>query len=187
MIQKKKNLILISLDTVRADVAYSGRFPVVNKFQKDGVSFLNTISSSPLTPVSHATVFTGLQPYNHGIRHLFKEKMNTDKKTIAEVLKSKGYQTGAIVSCPGMNQWYGFSRGFDHYDDEIPKLPDGTDPLNTVDVKLRGLALKRGDIVVERSQNGLMVSMMNHSFVDAFFSMHIGRMKHQKIWWYEYI
>lgn len=145
----KKNLILISLDTVRADVAYSGQFPAINYLRRRGVTFLNTISSSPLTPVSHATVLTGLQPYHHGVRHLFKEKIKPQVKTLAQVLKRNGYKTGAIVSCPGMNKWYGFSRGFDTYDDKIPRLADGSDPLKTVDVKLRGTALKRAEIVVE--------------------------------------
>jgi arylsulfatase A-like enzyme len=146
----KKNLVLISLDTVRADVAYSEKFPAINFLRKLGVTYLNTISSSPLTPVSHATVLTGLQPYHHGMHHLFKEKIKSRAKTLAQILKSEGYETGAIVSCPGMNKWYGFSRGFDFYDDEIPKMPDGSDPLKTVDVKIRGTALKRADVVVER-------------------------------------
>ncbi|MCX6740999.1 MAG: sulfatase-like hydrolase/transferase, partial [Candidatus Parcubacteria bacterium] len=107
----KKNLILISLDTLRADVAYSGRFTAINYLRRRGATFLNTISSSPLTPVSHATVLTGLQPYHHGIRHLFKEKIKPEIKTLAQILKRNGYRTGAIVSCPGMNKWYGFSKG----------------------------------------------------------------------------
>lgn len=148
-----RNLILVSLDTVRADVAYSGKFKTINKLRKEGITFLNTISSSPLTPVSHASVLTGLQPYSHGIRHLFKEKLDPMFKTLAEILKNKGYKTGAIVSCPGMNKWYGFSKGFDHYDDEIPKLPDGSDPLLTVDVKKRGTALKRANLVIDRAYN----------------------------------
>lgn len=148
-----KNLILISLDTIRADIAYSGKFRTINKLRKEGVSFLNAISSSPLTPVSHATVLTGLQPYNHGIRHLFKEKLNPKVKNLAQILRDKDYKTGAIVSCPGMNKWYGFSKGFNHYDDEIPKLPDGSDPLLTVDVKKRGTALKRANLVIDRAYN----------------------------------
>lgn len=151
----KKNLILISLDTVRADVAYSGKFKGIKNLQKSGVSFLNTISSSPLTPVSHATVFTGLQPYHHGIRHLFKEQLKKNIPTIAQILKKEGYATGAVVSCPGMNSWYKFSKGFDHYDDEIPLLADGSDPLQTVDVKKRGTALKRAEVVIERAQKWL--------------------------------
>ena len=147
----KKNLILISLDTVRADIGYSGKFKTIERLRKKSVTFLNTVSSSPLTPVSHATVLTGLQPYNHGIRHLFKEKLNKKVKTLAQILKQRGYKTAAIVSCPGMNKWYGFSKGFDHYDDTIPKLADGSDPLKTVDVKKRGLALKKAEIVVDRA------------------------------------
>ena len=146
-----KNLLMISLDTVRADVAYSGKFPGIEELRREGVTFLNTISSSPLTPISHATVLTGLQPYHHGIRHLFKEKLANNAKTITEELKKMSYQTGAIVSCPGMNKWYDFCRGFDHYDDEIPLLADGTDPLQTIDVKKRGTALKRAPLVIERA------------------------------------
>lgn len=169
-----KNLILISLDTVRADVAYSGKFKNISKLQKEGISFLNTISSSPFTPASHASVFTGLQPYNHGIRHLFKESLNSKVKTLAEILKEKKYQTGAIVSCPGMNKWYGFSRGFDHYDDEIPKLADGTDPLLTVDVKKRGTALKRANLVIDRAYEWLKKVDKNKNFFlfAHFFDAH---------------
>jgi arylsulfatase A-like enzyme len=147
----KKNLLFVSFDTVRADVAYSGQFSSINTLRKRGVTFLNAISSSPLTPVSHSTVFTGLQPYHHGVRHLFRESIRQDVPTLAEILKADGYKTGAVVSCPGMNKWYGFSRGFDHYDDEIPRLADGSDPLLTVDVKKRGTALKRAEVVAERA------------------------------------
>ncbi|MDD4938320.1 MAG: sulfatase [Candidatus Shapirobacteria bacterium] len=169
-----KNLILISLDTVRADVAYSGRFRNILKLQKEGISFLNTISSSPFTPASHASVFTGLQPYNHGVRHLFKESLDSKVKTLAEILKGKKYQTGAIVSCPGMNKWYGFSKGFDHYDDEIPKLADGTDPLLTVDVKKRGTALKRANLVTDRAYEWLKKVDKNKNFFlfAHFFDAH---------------
>lgn len=148
-----KNLILISLDTVRADVGYSGKFKTIQRLRNEGVSFLNCISSSPFTPASHASVFTGLHPFNHGIRHLFKEKLNSNVSTLAQILKNNGYDTGAIVSCPGMKKWYGFSKGFNLYDDEIPLLSDGTDPLLTVDVKKRGTALKRANVVVEKAYN----------------------------------
>lgn len=168
-----KNLIVVSLDTVRADVAYSGKFKTINKLRKQGITFLNTISSSPFTPASHATVFTGLQPYNHGLRHLFKEKISSNAKMLAQVLKGEGYETGAIVSCPGMNKWYGFSRGFDHYDDEIPKLADGSDPLLTVDVKKRGTALKRANLVVDRAYNWIKNKQNKKYFLFVhFFDAH---------------
>ncbi len=71
----KKNILFISLDCVRADVAYSGKFPNIKKLFDEGTTFYNAISPSPLTPISHSSVFTGLLPENHGVRHLFKEKI----------------------------------------------------------------------------------------------------------------
>ncbi|MFJ1788575.1 sulfatase-like hydrolase/transferase [Streptomyces anulatus] len=149
------NILFISLDTVRADVAYSGKYPGVERLRAGGVSFTQAISSCPLTPVSHATVFTGLQPPRHGVRHLFREALDKRVPTLAERLSAAGYTTGAVVSCPGLNQWYGMDRGFAFYDDEIPLLPDGRDPLSVGDVKLRGLALKRAPVVVERATRWL--------------------------------
>ncbi|MFE0420253.1 sulfatase [Streptomyces tendae] len=145
------NIVIISLDTVRADVAYSGKMAGIERLRRAGVTFRQAVSSAPLTPVSHATVFTGLQPPNHGMRHLFREQLRRDVPTLAEELGRAGYATGAVVSCPGLNRWYGIDRGFDYYDDEVPLLPDGRDPLSVGDVKLRGLALKRAPLVVERA------------------------------------
>jgi arylsulfatase A-like enzyme len=173
MTTTRPNILLISLDTVRADVAYSGLMPGIERLRRQGVTFRQAISSCPLTPVSHATVFTGLQPPNHGIRHLFREQLRADVPTLAGVLRDHGYQTGAVVSCPGMNRWYGMDRGFDHYDDEIPPLPDGRDPLTVGDVKLRGLALKRAPLVVERATSWLADRDERPFFLFAhFFDAH---------------
>lgn len=165
---KMKNLLMISLDTVRADVGYSRKFRGINYLMDNGVSFSNCIAPAPITPISHASVFTGLNPINHGVRHLFREKIKKNVPLLAETLKKNGYITNAIVSCPGMNSWYGFSKGFDHYDDEIPRLADGTDPLKTVDVKLRGTALKRADLVVEKAMNW----MDKHNDAPFFLFLH---------------
>lgn len=146
-----KNVILVSFDTVRSDVAYSGKFPGIEAIRAKGTTFRNCVSSAPVTPISHASVMTALQPYRHGVRHLFREKLDRSCDTLASALKRAGFETAAVVSCPGLNSWYDIRRGFDTWDDEIPRLADGTDPLETVDVKLRGTALKRADLVIERS------------------------------------
>jgi arylsulfatase A-like enzyme len=149
------NVLLVSFDTLRSDVAYSGKFPTINRILARGTSFSTAVASAPLTPLSHASVFSGLQPPNHGLRHLFREKIEQDVPLLAEFFTAAGYRTGAITSCPGMKSWYGFSRGFQSYDDEIPLLADGSDPLQTVDVKLRGTALKRANVVVDRAMDWL--------------------------------
>jgi arylsulfatase len=147
---RARNLLLVSLDTLRADVAYGGKLKNLTSLCTRGISFKNAVSSAPLTPVSHASVFSGMQPYNHGIRHLFKERLDPSIPTLASLFSAKGYETGAIVSCAGMNRWYGLNKGFMYYDDEIPRLADGSDPLQTIDVKQRGSALKRAPEVVRR-------------------------------------
>ena len=63
--------------------------------------------------------------------------------------------------------------GFDVYDDEIPRLADGSDPLLTVDVKKRGAALKRANVVVERAYNWLKRTKARPFFLFVhFFDAH---------------
>jgi|SRR5947209_3999060 len=143
--------LLVSLDTLRADVALSGRFPSFERLRASGVTFSTTVSSAPITPVSHASILSGRQPFNHGLRYLLREPIREGTPTLATVLAAAGYRTGAVVSCPGLNRWYGLGAGFGHYDDEIPPLADGRDPLAVADVKLRGTALKRAPAVVDRA------------------------------------
>jgi arylsulfatase len=173
MPSQKTNLILISLDTLRADVAYHSGMKNFDKLCRRGTCFLNTVASSPLTPISHSSVMTGLQPFEHGVRHLLREQISTPKPLLAEVMGSAGYATGAIVSCPGMNRWYGLDRGFQHYDDEIPRLADGRDPLKVADVKIRGTALKRAPLVVERGLKWLKANRHRPFFLFIhFFDAH---------------
>ena len=166
------NVLFISLDTVRADVAYSGKMPGIESLRRRGATFRQAISSAPLTPISHASVFTGLQPAGHGIRHLLREQLSGDVTTLTERLHAAGYSTGAVVSCPGLNKWYGMDRGFDFYDDEIPRLPDGSDPLTVGDVKMRGLALKRAPLVVDRACDWLSGQQGPFFLFAHFFDAH---------------
>lgn len=171
-IMKFRNLLLISYDTTRADVAYSGRIPGVERLRRQGVTFRNCVASAPLTPISHATVMTGLQPWAHGIRHLFREQMDAACATLAGEMDRAGFATSAVVSCPGLHRWYGIGRGFAAWDDEVPPLPDGTDPLRSVDVKVRGRALKRAPVVDERSRELVGAHAGRYFHFMHFFDAH---------------
>ena len=151
MKQNLPNILLISIDGVRADVAYSGKFKTLSELYNNSVVFKKVVSAAPLTPISHATVLSGLYPEGHGIRHLFLEQMLDEVTTLPQILKRYNYSTSAIVSCPGLNKWYGFSRGFDSYDDKVPLTADGKDALHTVDVKTRGFAAKKADEVCAKT------------------------------------
>lgn len=150
-----RRILLVSYDCVRAEVAYLPDLEGVAALARQGVRFDFALSAAPLTPVSHATVFTGRYPHRHGLRHLFRERLDPGVPVLARSMKRAGYETAAIVSCPGLNKWYGFHRGFGHFDDWLPPLPSGEDALAVKDVKFRGLALKRADQVVERATQWL--------------------------------
>src|SRR6266550_4601564 len=91
-------IILISIDTLRSDhlpaYGYSKvETPAIDQFRKDSILFERAYSHCPLTLVSHASVFTGLLPAEHGIRDNLGYNLNPKVPTIAELLKSKGYAT----------------------------------------------------------------------------------------------
>ena len=150
-LDKSPNIVLVSLDGLRSDVAYSGKLPALERIREQGIEFEHVVAPAPLTPISHASIFTGLFPPRHGIRHLFLEQLEEGVTTFPEVLQNHGYTTHAIVSCPGLHRWYGLAKGFDSYDDSLPPGPDGKDALYTVDVQARGRAFKRASKVLDKA------------------------------------
>jgi arylsulfatase A-like enzyme/Tfp pilus assembly protein PilF len=117
-------IILISIDTLRSDhlPAYGYtrvETPALDRFRADSVLYEHAYSHAPLTLVSHASIFTGLLPAEHGIRDNAGYKLNPKSKTAAEELKSKGFATGGAVSAIVLRGESGIKRGFDFWDDEV--------------------------------------------------------------------
>jgi arylsulfatase A-like enzyme len=79
------------------------------------VLFENTISQSPWTLPSFATVLTSLYPNQHGAMTIVT-RVRSSVPTLAMVLKAEGYATGAVVNASVLRPEFGLDRGFDHYD-----------------------------------------------------------------------
>jgi arylsulfatase A-like enzyme/Flp pilus assembly protein TadD len=127
-VDPKAPIIIISIDTLRSDrlPAYGYtkiETPSLDAFRKDAILFERAYSECPLTLVSHASVLTGLLPADHGIRDNLGYNLNPHVKTIAELLKTKGYATGAAVSAVVLRGDTGIQRGFDAWDDDIDLDP----------------------------------------------------------------
>ncbi len=90
--------------------------PNIDKIAKDGIIFFQAISQAPFTPSSHASVFTGLNPFNHGIRAMVGYKLNDRALTLAERLKIYNYNTGGFIGADALGSSYGLNRGFDKYE-----------------------------------------------------------------------
>src|SRR5262245_52760362 len=118
------NLLLITLDTTRADrlgcYGYAqAQTPTIDALARDGVLFERAYAAAPLTLPSHATMMTGLYPPELGLRTNGKGQLNRQVVTLAEVLSSRGYRTGAFVASFVLNAKFGLSRGFHRYDDDL--------------------------------------------------------------------
>lgn len=129
-------VILISIDTLRADrlpvYGYSGgETPTIDHLAADSIVFDSAWAQSPQTLPAHASILTGLLPFEHGVRDNVGFALNADVPTLAERLADAGYATGAFVSSFVLRRQVGLDRGFATYDDLLPAAaPDR--PLGSV-------------------------------------------------------
>ena len=118
------NLVLVTLDTTRADrlgcYGHRGaRTPVLDRLAARGVRYAHAWAPTPLTLPSHATLLTGLLPPEHGLRDNGTAVLPATLPTIATVLAARGYATGAFVSSRVLDARFGLGRGFAVYDDRM--------------------------------------------------------------------
>lgn len=119
------NLVLVSWDTVRADVLdlYGGAgvsTPHLDRLAAEGVVFDDAVASASITGPSHATMLTGHTPPLHGLRSNGAEGIAASVPTLAELLVAAGYRTGGFVAAYPLLGKFGFARGFELYDDRLP-------------------------------------------------------------------
>jgi len=116
------NVILITIDTVRADhVGCYGakdiQTPTLDALARDGIVFERAISQVPLTWPSHAVILTGLYPFQNGVQDFTGQPLDPRFRSVAQTFKEHGYATGAVVSAFVLDRSWGLARGFDFYDD----------------------------------------------------------------------
>lgn len=121
---EKPNVILITLDTLRADhlacYGYSDvRTPNLDSLARRGVLFEQAATNSPLTLPAHCSILTGMYPTYHGVRINGNTALNEEQMTIAEVLSAQGYQCGAFIGAFVLDGRWGLKQGFQHYDDQF--------------------------------------------------------------------
>ncbi len=129
-VESPANLLLITLDTTRADhlgcYGYTNALtPALDSLAKNGVLFEQAYTPAPITLPAHTTMLTGLYPPEHGIRNNGKNSLNPQIPLLPEILSKRGYQTAAFIASTILDSKFGLSRGFDMYDDK------STAPANT--------------------------------------------------------
>ena len=112
------NLLLITLDTTRADRigAYGdtrSATPNLDRLAREGVRFERAYTSVPLTLPAHATLFTGRQPQAHQVRNNGNYVLPPQETTLAETFKTAGYSTQALIAAFVLEEKFGLAQGFD--------------------------------------------------------------------------
>ncbi len=140
----KLNVLLITLDTTRADrvgcYGYAkAETPALDALAAKGLRFENAFAHVPLTLPSHASMLTGLLPPEHGLHDNGRGKLGPGPVTLAALFSRRGGKTAAFLASFVLDKQFGLARGFGVYDDRMTPPADDSDdvfrrenPANTV-------------------------------------------------------
>src|SRR5439155_10502116 len=93
--------------------------PWIDRLATGGVRFADAHAQNVTTLPSHANIFSGKYPTDHGVRDNLGFRFPATIETLATLLKARGYRTGAFVSAFPLASRFGLGRGFDVYDDSF--------------------------------------------------------------------
>jgi arylsulfatase A-like enzyme/Tfp pilus assembly protein PilF len=135
------NIILITVDTVRADRmgflgSKLGLTPNLDTFSRESMVFTHAYSQVPLTAPSHATILTGTYPQFHQVND-FQVPLAPELPYAPAILRKHRYRTsafiGAMVLDPHAGFARGFDRGFDTYDAGFHQAREGEDRYHSTE------------------------------------------------------
>jgi arylsulfatase A-like enzyme len=160
----KPNLVLITLDSTRADRmgflgAKTAHTPNLDRLAAESIVFEHAYAQAPGSVVSHATILSGAYPQSTGMTEI-GGTLPSSLPYLPDLLKSQGYRTAAFVGSIDLDPWsgmaQGFDRGFQTYDAGFrPAIPgDARHPLTE----------RRGDQVAARA-----VAWLDHNAQQQFF------------------
>jgi arylsulfatase A-like enzyme/Tfp pilus assembly protein PilF len=149
------NVLLVSIDTVRADHvgAYGyapARTPTLDRLAARGARYERASTVTPLTLPAHTSLLTGLTPIEHGVRDNGGFYLDEKFDTLAEILKRRGYRTGAFVGSFVLDSRWGLNQGFDLYFDNFDLSRDGEATMDDIQ--------RRGEQVADRAIDWLRLS-----------------------------
>jgi arylsulfatase A-like enzyme/Flp pilus assembly protein TadD len=158
--EEKLNLLIITIDTLRAD--HTGIYghdkihtPYIDVLGQKGVLFTRAFSHVPLTLPSHCSLFTGNLPLHHGVRDN-GYRLPDFNVTLAEILKKKNYRTAAFVGAFPLDSRFGLNKGFDVYDDSY----GSTNPIRDL-----SFIERKAEVVNRRAINWITDNKENRFFV----------------------
>jgi len=132
------NLLLVTLDTTRADRIHAYGFegietPNLDRLAREGVLFESAVAPAPLTLPAHSSIFTGAFPPAHGVRDNGGFFLDEKETTLAERLQAHGFTTGGFVGAYVLDHKWGIAQGFQTYFDDFDLTKYQSLSLGSVD------------------------------------------------------
>ena len=118
------DIVLITVDTLRADRVGGALTPAMNAVAARGARFLAARTTAPLTLPAHVSLMTGALPTQTGVRLNGVHRFDDARPTLARLFKDAGRDTAAFVGAFVLDRQFGLASGFDTYDDQITRAPD---------------------------------------------------------------
>jgi arylsulfatase A-like enzyme len=114
-------IVLISVSGLRIEslAAYgaaAGDTPAIDALASESVVFERAYTHSPLTLPANVSLLAGQLPFEHGVRDEAGFALKDDARSLAELLRSRGFQTGGVVSSFVLRRESGVAQGFTFFD-----------------------------------------------------------------------
>src|SRR5690606_8629471 len=145
------------------------------------IVFERAYTHSPLQLPAHASLLAGQLPFEHGVRDEAGFALADEARPLAELLRSRGFDTGAAVSSFLLRPESGVAQGFQFFDADLPE-PDGTthpviarDGEQTAEVAGRWLRAQRG-------QRFFLFMQVDHESADAAVGRIVQDLKDRRLY-----
>lgn len=153
--RRRTRVVLITLDTLRLDAfstpaAAAQQMPRTVEWALRGAVFQRYYSVSSTTLPAHASMMSGLHPWEHGATSnglVFPERFST----VAELLRERGFATGAVVASFPLHERFGLAQGFDRYHNEFGQPGQDFEGLDVESIEREGDLHSIADRINERA------------------------------------
>lgn len=120
-------LVVVAVDGLPADaLADGGTWPSLRQLTAEGVTFTRAYTHALEALPAFTTLLTGRLPFEHGVRDDVGFVLRPEVRTLAELLRNRGFATGAAVSSYTLRRDTGLAQGFTFFDGELPVVDGAT-------------------------------------------------------------
>ena len=170
-----QHIILVIADSLRYDSVWGNGDPRLPFLKSHSASFHQAYSAGCWTLPSTASIFTGVLPHVHGATTRSRG-MKPSVRTLAESLKSEGYQSIQITANPVTTHIFGLDRGFDRVERVWRSLNPGNIPLANILVLLGKRRIRdkflKGDFITGQMTEDIQAGQ---SWVHSFYRQQFER------------